>query len=101
MSAPCPEYGFTFACRLAPGLDADAVRALRDAFVGVLESRGLAAAGGGDATWHHVISRDGGQAIDADREALEAWADARAEIVEATVGPLQDLTDVESRNAIG
>ena len=100
MSAPCPEYGFTFACRLAPGLDAAAAHALRDAFVHALESRGLAAAGS-DAAWRHVISRDGGQAIDADREALQAWADARPEIVAATVGPLQDLTEPESRDARG
>ncbi len=101
MSAPCPEYGFTFACRLAPGLDAAAAHALRDAFAQALESRGLAAAGGPtpDAGWHHVISRDGGQAIDADRDALEAWAAARPEIVAATAGPLLDLNEVEIRDA--
>ena len=98
MSAPCPEYGFTFACRLASPLDADAARALRDAFARVLESRGLAA-DGGDGRWHHVISRDGGQAIDADREALRAWATSRPEFVAVDVGPLQDLTEAEVRDA--
>jgi hypothetical protein len=95
VSAPCPEYGFTFACRLASPLDADAARALRDAFARVLESRGLAA-DGGDGRWHHVISRDGGQAIDADREALRAWAASRPDVADVTVGPLVDLDDPDA-----
>ena len=99
MSAPCPEYGFTLTCRLAPAVGPDAARALRDALAQALESRGLAARGGGEERWHHVVTRDGGQAIDADREALRAWAATRPEIAAATVGPLHDLHDTTARDA--
>ena len=95
MSAPCPTYGFAIALRPAPGLDDRASRALRDAFVAAVEARGLSTGGGGQG-WHHVISRDGGQAIDADREALRAWAASRPELVEVSVGPLVDLEDPDA-----
>lgn len=95
MSAPCPTYGFAIALRPAPGLDAAASAALRDAFVAAVEARGLSA-GGGDRVWRHVISRDGGQAIDADREALRAWAASRPDVMDVTVGPLVDLDDPDA-----
>jgi uncharacterized protein YggL (DUF469 family) len=96
VSAPCPSYGFAITVRLAPGLDDGASGALWDAFIAAVEARGLSAGGGGDQLWHHVISRDGGQAIDADREALRAWAEARPDIVEVSVGPLVDLDDPDA-----
>jgi hypothetical protein len=66
--------------------------ALWDAFVEKVEAHGLCAAGGGGVVWHHVIEREGGQAIDADREILLAWARSQEQIVEAQAGPLIDLT---------
>ena len=95
MSAPCPTYGFVITLRVAPGLDAAASNTLRDAFVAAVEARGLSAGGGGR-LGHHVVSRDGGQAIDADREALRAWAESRPDVVEVTVGPLVDLDDPDA-----
>jgi len=93
MSAACPEYGFELTFHLVPRLAEDARSALWDAFIDAVEARGLSAGGGGDQVWRLVITRDGGQAIDADREALGAWAAARPEIAAVGVGPLVDLSE--------
>ena len=91
MSAACPALAFELVLRLTPGLDAAGRRALHDALAATVASHGLSAAGRGDAAPRYVITRDGGQAIDADREVLRAWAAARAEVAEVAVGPLVDL----------
>lgn len=94
MSAPCPVFGFTVRVRLEPGLSEGECEALLDAFVRVVESRGLSAGGGsGPAGWTLTISSVGGQAVDADREALASWAKGRAGILEVVVGALVDLDD--------
>ena len=49
--------------------------------------------GGGESEWRYVVRRDGGQAVDADRQAVAAWLAARREVAEVVVGPLVDLTD--------
>ena len=91
MSAPCPEFGFDIMFRLAPGLSESERDAVWTGFVRAVEARGLSAGGGGDVVWTHTVAREGGQAIDADREALRGWAEAQAGIVEVRVGPLIDL----------
>jgi hypothetical protein len=93
MSAACPELGFEITLELAADVADARRRALRAAFLALVESRGLAAAGNGDTTLHYWITRDGGQAIDADRDALDAWAAGRPEIARATAGPLVDLRE--------
>jgi uncharacterized protein YggL (DUF469 family) len=96
MSAACPEYGFEVTFHLTPAVTAPARDALWRAFIDALEARGLSAGGGGDRVWRHVVSRDGGQAVDADREAIRAWAVARAEIATVDVGPLADLNEPDA-----
>jgi uncharacterized protein YggL (DUF469 family) len=91
MSSACPEYGFEFSFRLAPDAAHDASDVVWSAFIEAVEGQGLSAGGGGDVQWHHVISRDGAQATDADREWLLAWARRRADVAEAAAGPLIDL----------
>jgi uncharacterized protein YggL (DUF469 family) len=91
MSAACPELGFDLSIQLAPGLSEAGQAALWAALVGALEARGLSTAGGAAMAWRTTVVRDGGQAVDADREALRAWAAAQGGIAEATVGPLVDL----------
>lgn len=91
MSAACPEFGFDVTFRLAAGLPEAERDRLWTAFVRAVEARGLSAGGGGDVVWTHTVVRDGGQAVDADREALRAWAEAQPGIVEVRVGPLVDL----------
>jgi len=91
VSAACPAFGFELVLRSTPGLDAAGRRALEDALAATVASHGLSAARTGG---RYVITRDGGQAIDADRDVLRAWAAGRPEVAAATVGPLVDLHEV-------
>ena len=92
MSSACPDYGFEFSFRATPEALDDPDDALWHDFNDMIESQGLSAAGGLTGTqWHHVISRDGAQATDQDREMLLAWARNRADIVDAAAGLLIDL----------
>lgn len=92
MSAPCPRFGFDVRLHVAPGLTAEACDALARAFTATVEARGLSASARHGETWCHVVTRDGGQAVDADREALAEWAASRPDIAGAAVGPLVDLS---------
>ena len=94
MSAPCPVFGFDVHVRLADWVDEAAADALLDEFiVGPIEGNGLLAGGGGDRRgWRHTVSREIGQATEADRVAVAAWAAGRAEIAACDVGPLVDLS---------
>jgi YggL 50S ribosome-binding protein len=92
MSAACPRYGFELRLRVEPGLDLATRESLADALEDALDARGLAAERVGEDVWTLVVTRDGSQAIDADREALLAWAATRDEIVDVEAGPLVDLT---------
>ena len=93
MSAACPILGFDVYFRLAGWLDEVTADALRDAFIeGPVEGRGLSAAGGGARDWRYTITRDGGQATEADRVAMTDWAARRPEITVCHVGPLADLS---------
>lgn len=92
MSAACPEYGFDVAFRLAPDLADHARHEIFLAIDAIARNRGLTSeGGGGPMIWRFTITRDGGQAIDADREVFATWAATRPEIVECTLGPLADL----------
>ena len=89
MSAACPVYGFEFSFR---AVDDSASYALWTAFIEAIEAHGLSAGGGGEGIhWRHVITRDGAQATDQDREWLLEWANRRADVVDAVAGPLIDL----------
>ena len=90
MSAACPRLGFTLRLRLAP--DADGV-AVRDALGAALGARGLETEPAARDPWTLVVTREGGQAIDADREALTAWAASRDDVVACEAGPIVDLSD--------
>ena len=87
MSAACPRFGFLLRLVPAPGADADALRAALDAALGAL---GLEAEGARPAAL--VVTREGAQAIDADREAVLAWAAARDDVARCEAGPLVDLS---------
>jgi uncharacterized protein YggL (DUF469 family) len=93
VSAPCPVFGFEVVFYVAPGLTEAAALALRDAFIaGPVEGRGLVCdEGATGGRWCHVVHSEAGQATNADREAMAAWAAGRPEIVAAEVGPLVDV----------
>jgi len=97
MSTPCPEYGFRVTLALDPAIVTSARDALCAAFAAMLQARGLAADGrsNGD-VWYQVVSRDGAAAVDADREAVRAWAAARPEITGVTIAPLADLGEADA-----
>ena len=89
MSAACPRLGFTLRLRPAPGADAAAVH---DALGTLLAARGLEAEPAPRDPWTLVVTREGSQAIDADREAVAAWAVARDDVAACDAGPIVDLS---------
>lgn len=93
MSAPCPILGFEFWYRLASGLDPGSADHVLERFIAEVERRGLLAGGGGDVEWRFVITRDGGQATELDREALLAWAAAEPRVEEAAAGAMADMNE--------
>lgn len=94
MSAPCPVFGFEVILHVVPGLSEGAAHALWADFVAsAIEGRGLVCEGGvGTGRWSHVVHGEAGQATDADREAIAAWAAGRAEIAGVELGPLVDVS---------
>ena len=95
MSAPCPIFGFEVVFQLSPGVSEATADALRDDFIsGPIEGRGLVCGGGmAGGRWSHVVRGEAGQATDADRQALVAWAESRPEIATVEVGQLVDLNE--------
>ena len=93
MSAPCPVFGFLVELEIAAALTASQMGDLRAAFLThVIEPRGLTyneRSGGHD--WSFVVQSEAGQATDADRLAVEAWARDRREIVAVNIGALLDF----------
>lgn len=93
MSGACPELGFDVRIHPHEGVTEEGVRALVRALVaGPVEARGLVAEVAGTVDRLVTITRDGGQATEADREAIADWAASRREIAQCEVGPLVDLS---------
>lgn len=95
MSAACPIFGFDATLTPVAGTEPAVQAALRADFVRLaLEPLGLVAESGPPtgASWRHTITRDGGQATDADRQAVAAWAAGRPAIASCEIGPLVDLS---------
>ena len=88
MSAACPLFGFVLHLR---GTDADDRTRLLDALRReLLESRGLLLMDGEVAN-AYIITGDGLQATDADREAVIDWLAAQPNVRDYTVGALDDV----------
>jgi uncharacterized protein YggL (DUF469 family) len=93
MSAPCPNFGFVVTARLrGAGGDADA-NALADDLIRVLESNELVTDRGVDRHLEYVVSREGSQATQADRELVLDWAERWRSIAEIEVSDLIDLKE--------
>lgn len=89
MTAACPQYGFDVVLESANGVDAAALHAL---FLNVAtELDGLAVEASTAIPGRFTVVRDGGQATDADRQAIVSWAAGRPDIARCDVGPLVDL----------
>lgn len=88
MSAACPLFGFVLQLR---GIDARAAASLLESLRReVLEGRGLLVMDGETAN-AYVVTGDGFQATDADREAVIAWLAAQTLAGDYTVGALDDV----------
>ena len=85
MSAPCPRFGFIVT--LAP----EEPRIVED-FQRLLTGHGLEATRAG--TLAFIVSREGSQATNNDREIVRAWSNRWSNVALITVG---DLVDLESR----
>lgn len=95
MSAPCPMLGFTVWMTIAPAASLVDMDALWDSFIGLLEANGLETGGGGDREQEYVVHRSGGQATDADRELVAAWATEWSSVAHVRMSDIVDLSDVD------
>ena len=93
MRAPCPTLGFHLAFTTAPGAPESSRGALRAAFLRTAAAYGLVCESGDAASLRFVVTGDGLQATEADRERLVAWIAKQPEIASHRAGPLTDLTE--------
>ena len=91
MSAPCPTFGFHVVIEPAAALASPARAELEDAWVVLLESRGLYCRGGGSVRLAYVVASEASQATENDRAAVRSWLAGRPEVARWTVGDLTDL----------
>jgi len=96
VSAPCPIFGFAVSFQAAAQLPDEQRLSLWDDFLRMIEGRGLSCdQGAAGAMSSHVVQSEAGQATDADREAVLAWARAHNLIYSIDVGPLIDLASTD------
>jgi uncharacterized protein YggL (DUF469 family) len=93
MSAPCPEFGFVLTANVRDDAPDARVGALIDDLIELLEAHGLTTAGGGNRLLEYVISREGSQATDADRQLVAAWTNRWDDVATFTVSDLVDLNE--------
>jgi uncharacterized protein YggL (DUF469 family) len=93
MSAPCPALGFVITVALRANIGEADIDVLVDDLIDFLESHGLQTGGAGDTTLEFVVTREGGQATDADRAAVREWAARWSDHAEISVGDVVDLGD--------
>jgi uncharacterized protein YggL (DUF469 family) len=93
VSAPCPTFGFHLSFTIVAA-EAEAVgAAVRASFLEHVGALGLVAEGASGDRFEFVITGDGTQATDSDRQRLIAWLDGQREIASHRAGPLTDLTE--------
>ena len=92
MSAPCPILGFTVLVDLHESAEDSQAEALTRALTELLAAQGLEASGGGPRQRLFVVSREGSQATEAERELVESWASEWSDVADITVSDLVDLS---------
>jgi len=92
MSGACPILGFLVEAELDRQLSDTKAGALWDAFMKLLQQRGLEAEGiHSRHTWRYRVRSEATQATDVDRTAIQEWAATQAGIVSCRVGAVHDL----------
>ena len=85
MSPACPVFGFVIQLRLCSGIDEEN---FANSFAKFLATRALAIDGVLPVL---LVSGDGMQATDADRDAVRSWLAKQPEVAQFEVGPLSDV----------
>jgi uncharacterized protein YggL (DUF469 family) len=91
MSGACPVFGFSVRMALRDGVESDVGDAIVDDLVRLLEANGLSMGGAGDREREFVVTRDGTQATDADRQLVQRWAERWKQDAAVRVTELVDL----------
>jgi hypothetical protein len=92
MSRPCPLLGLIISVtRHAPPAERE-TDPLADDLLSVLEHNGLVARAGATAR-EYIVSREGGQVTDVDRQLILAWAERWARLATIGVSQVTDLDD--------
>jgi uncharacterized protein YggL (DUF469 family) len=94
MSAPCPVFGFVLTIRVHESMSDTDADAFMVELIRFLEANGLTAHGTAARIIELVISRDGSQATDADRELVVEWLSRRANVGTQEVSDLIDLSQM-------
>jgi hypothetical protein len=90
VSGACPVLGFVVDIRVRGDAPDARASAVARELLRLLESNGLVADRRGDRTY--VVSRDGSQATDADRQLVAQWAGGWRDAAEIAISDLMDLT---------
>ena len=91
MSAPCPILGFTVRVDLHESA-ASQREALTEALTALLATQGLVASGGGHRQLLFIVTREGSQATEAERQLVERWAAEWNQVATIAVSDLVDLS---------
>jgi uncharacterized protein YggL (DUF469 family) len=91
MSAPCPILGFTVLVELNESAESRA-EALSRSLTELLAAQRLEASGGGRRPLLFIVSREGSQATEAERQLVESWASEWSDVATITVSDLVDLS---------
>lgn len=92
MSAPCPILGFTIRADLDESARESQGAALAQSLTELLATHGLVASGGGRRQLLFIVSREGSQATESERQLVERWAAEWSQVAAITVSDLVDLS---------
>jgi len=92
MSAPCPILGFTVLVDLRDSTEEWQGGELTRTLTDLLAAQGLVASGGGGRQLLFVVSREGSQATEAERQLVQSWAREWSSVADITVSDLLDLS---------
>ena len=94
MTASCPELGFRLVVSFADATAQSSIEAIRAVFQqDAIDRNNLIAIGGGAREWRYTITREGGQAAEADRTLVRDWIEERCRDATISASPIVDLRE--------